>query len=59
MAELIRRVHHWLSYMPSKVLRVQGNLGLKNPKGPKILFFIAGILLLLGIFTIELTTEGL
>jgi hypothetical protein len=28
-------------------------------KGPEILFFIAGILLLLGLFTIELTTEGL
>jgi hypothetical protein len=28
-------------------------------EGPKILFFIAGILLLLGLFTIELTAEGL
>jgi hypothetical protein len=27
---------------------VQGNLGLTNLKGPKILFFVAGILLLLG-----------
>jgi predicted membrane protein len=28
-------------------------------KGPKILFFIAGVLLLLGLFTMKLTTEGL
>jgi hypothetical protein len=33
--------------------------GLTNLKGPKILFFIAGILLLMGLFTIELITEGL
>jgi hypothetical protein len=36
---------------------IQGNLGFKNLKGPEILFFIAGILLLLGLFTIELTSE--
>jgi hypothetical protein len=29
------------------------------PSTYKILFFIAGILLLVGLFTIELTTEGL
>jgi hypothetical protein len=38
---------------------LQGNLSITNLKGPKILFFIAGILLLLRLFTIELTTEGL
>jgi hypothetical protein len=40
-------------------INVQGNLGLTNLKGPNILFFTAGIWLLLGLFTIELTTEGL
>jgi hypothetical protein len=40
-------------------LNIQGNLSITNLKGPKILFFMAGILLLLGLFTIELTTEGL
>jgi hypothetical protein len=30
-----------------------------NPKGQKILSFIAGVLLLLALFTIELTTKGL
>jgi hypothetical protein len=39
--------------------QLQGNLGLMNLKGPKFLFFIPGILLLLGLSTIELTTEGL
>jgi hypothetical protein len=39
--------------------QLQGDLGLTNLKGPKFLFFIPGILLLLGLFTIELTTEGL
>jgi hypothetical protein len=38
---------------------VQGNLSLTNLRAPTILFFIAGILLMLGLFTIELTTEGL
>jgi hypothetical protein len=38
---------------------IQGNLGLTNLKGPTILFFIAGILIFMGLFTIELTTEGL
>jgi hypothetical protein len=38
---------------------VQGNLGLTNLKGLKILFFIAGILLLQELYTIESTTEGL
>jgi hypothetical protein len=37
----------------------QGNLSITNLKDPKILFFIAGILLFLGLFSIELTTEGL
>jgi hypothetical protein len=43
---------------PTAVL-LQENLGSTNRKGPKILFFIAGILLLVGLFTIELTTKGL
>jgi hypothetical protein len=30
-----------------------------NLKGPNNLFFIAGILLFMGLFTIELSTEGL
>ena len=30
-----------------------------NLKGQKILYFIAGVLLLLVLFTIELTTKGL
>jgi len=38
---------------------LQGNLGLTNLKGTKILFFIAEVLLLQVFFTIELTTEGL
>jgi hypothetical protein len=38
---------------------IQGNLGLTNLKGPRIVFFIAGVLLLEGLFTINLTTEGL
>jgi hypothetical protein len=38
---------------------IQENLGLTNLKGPKNLFFISRALLLLGIFTIEITTEGL
>jgi hypothetical protein len=38
---------------------IEGNLGLTNLKGPKILFFIAGVLLLVGFFIINLTTEGL
>jgi hypothetical protein len=38
--------------------RLQGNLSTTNLKEPKIMFFIAEILLLLGLFTIELTTEG-
>jgi hypothetical protein len=37
----------------------QGNLSLTNLKGPKILFLMVGILLLMDLFTIELTTEGL
>jgi hypothetical protein len=38
---------------------IQGNLGLINLKGQKILCFIARLLLLLVLFTIELTTKGL
>jgi hypothetical protein len=41
------------------ILHIQGNLGLTNLKGTKILFFIAGVLLLVWFFTIDLTTEGL
>jgi hypothetical protein len=44
---------------PEKTEDKQRNLSLTNLKGPKILFFIAGALLLQGLFTIELTTEGL
>jgi hypothetical protein len=40
-------------------LVIQGNLGLINLKGQKILCFIAGLLLLLVFFTIELTAKGL
>jgi hypothetical protein len=40
-------------------LVVQRNLCLTNLKGPKILFFIAGVLLLQGYLTIKITTEGL
>jgi hypothetical protein len=36
---------------------VQRNLGLTNLKGPKILFFIAGVLLLQGIFIIKSSTK--
>jgi hypothetical protein len=54
-------VKHGLKEMSSfgdeiKVLR---NLGLTHLKGPKIEFFIEGVLLLQGLFTIELTTERL
>jgi hypothetical protein len=38
---------------------IQRNLGITNLKGPKMLFFIAGVLLLQGLFTMKLTTEGL
>jgi hypothetical protein len=41
------------------VIVLQRNFGIKNLKGPKIMFFIAGVLLLHGLFTIKLTTEGL
>jgi hypothetical protein len=41
------------------VLQVQRNLGITNLKEPKILFFIAGVLLLQGIFSMKSTTEGL
>jgi hypothetical protein len=40
-------------------LILQGNLCLTNLKGPKILLFIAGIFLFMGLFTIELNMEGL
>jgi hypothetical protein len=40
-------------------LKIQRNLGLTNLKGPKILLFIAGVLILQGLFTIKLTTEQL
>jgi hypothetical protein len=38
---------------------VQRNLCPTNLKGPKILFFIAEVLLLQGYLTIKITTEGL
>jgi hypothetical protein len=37
--------------------KLQRNLGLTNKKGPNTLFFTAGILLLLRLFTIRLTTD--
>jgi hypothetical protein len=39
--------------------QLQRNLGLTNLKEPMLLFFIAKILLLQGLFTIKLITEGL
>jgi hypothetical protein len=38
---------------------IQGNLGLMNLKEQKIFYFIEGVLLLLVLFTMELTTKGL
>jgi hypothetical protein len=49
--------HPFRSYSSFKM--IQENLDFTNLKGPKILFFVAGVLLLLGLFTIRLTTEGL
>jgi hypothetical protein len=40
-------------------VQIQRNLGLTNLNGPKILFFLSGVLLLQGLFTIKLTTDGL
>jgi hypothetical protein len=37
--------------------KIQGNLGLTNLNGPKVLFFIAGVLLLLGLLTIKSPTD--
>jgi hypothetical protein len=41
------------------IFRLQRNLALTNLRGPYILFFIARILLLQGLFTMCLTTEAL
>ena len=41
------------------LLVIQGNLSLMNLKWQKILCFIAGVLLLLVLFTTKLTTKGL
>jgi hypothetical protein len=38
-------------------LYIQGNLSLTNLKGPKILFFKAGILLLLGLFATKVAAD--
>jgi hypothetical protein len=46
-------------YSSDTEVKIQENLGLTNLKGPEILFFIAEILLLLGLFTVELTIQGL
>jgi hypothetical protein len=43
----------------SNLLVIQGNLGLMNLKGQKILYCSAGFFLLLVLFIIELTTKGL
>jgi hypothetical protein len=40
-------------------MRVHPKLGITNLKGPMILFYIAGVLLLHVFFTVKLTTERL
>lgn len=41
------------------LFQLQKNLGLTNLRGPKVLFFIPGVLLLKVSFTLELTTKSL
>ena len=56
--ELTYRMNIYM-WLQKKIYCIQGNLSITNLKGLKIFLFIAGILLLLGLFLIELTTEGL
>jgi len=54
------RLFCWLIMIVAfMVLGIQRNLGITNLKGPAILFFIARVLLLQGIFTMKSTTNGI
>jgi hypothetical protein len=44
---------------PASLLDARDMTAHTNPKGPKILFFISGVLILLGLFIMKLTKAGL